>query len=87
MQAALGQTIWTQQCEKVWLCNNIADAFMWLTVSNRGAAKVNDAALRIQGITEEMKKTGCRADPQVAKTRIVAKKGIVVRLTRNCDKE
>jgi len=64
----------------------IADAFVWLTVSNDGAAKVNDAALRVLGVSEEDKKYACRADPQVAKTRIVAKKGIIVRLTRNNDK-
>jgi len=65
---------------------NIADPFIWLTVSNKGAEVVNDAALRIQGITQEMMNHGCRADPQVAKTSIVAKSGIIVRLTRNIDK-
>jgi hypothetical protein len=60
---------------------------MWLTVSNKGAARVNEEALHIMGVTETDRAVGCRADPKVSDCRIVPRAGILVRLTRNCDKQ
>jgi hypothetical protein len=64
---------------------SIADAFMWLTVSNKGAARVNEAALQLRGISPR-ESEGYRADPNVTTDRIVPRPGILVRLTRNMDK-
>ena len=66
---------------------SVSEAFMWLTVSNKGAARVNEEALHIMGVTETDRAVGCRADPKVSDCRIVPRAGILVRLTRNCDKQ
>ncbi len=63
------------------------DVFMWLTVSNKGAAKVNEEALRIRGISDADEEAGCRADPKISDGRIVPRQGILIRLTRNCDQQ
>ena len=39
------------------------------------------------GVTETDRAVGCRADPKVSDCRIVPRAGILVRLTRNCDKQ
>ena len=66
---------------------SVSEAFMWLTVSNKGAARVNAEALHIMGVTEADRAVGCKGDPKVSDCRIVPRAGILVRLTRNCDKQ
>ena len=61
--------------------------FSWLTCTNKGASEVCEAALRVLGVTEEELEWGYPCDPaSKSKLRIVAKKGILIRLTRNQDK-
>ena len=61
--------------------------FLWLTCTNKGSSEVCEAALRVQGITEEQLKAGYPCDPtSKSKLRIIAKPGILIRLTRNFDK-
>ena len=61
--------------------------FYWLTCGITGASQVCEAALRVEGITEEELSSGCPCDPaSKSKLRIVAKKGLLLRLTRNQDK-
>ena len=67
--------------------SSLEDAFMWLTVSNKGAARVCTEALAIKGVTKEDMAVGCRGDPKISDCRIVPRAGILVRLTRNCDKQ
>ena len=64
------------------------DIFVWLCSTNAGAAEVNKAALDLQGITDEDLATGYACDPaSKSDTPIVAKPGILLRLTRNIDKQ
>ena len=59
----------------------------WLTCTNAGAQAVAQAALRYNGITQEELQAGFRADPaSKCSIPILAKKGLVIRLTRNLDK-
>ena len=58
--------------------------FTWLTVSNKGAAKVNEIAMTC--ITAAMREQGYPGNPRVDNSGIVVKPGIVVRMTRNLDK-
>jgi hypothetical protein len=39
--------------------------FMWLCVTNKGAAEVNQAAVKTLGITAQDLLTGCASDPKV----------------------
>ncbi len=62
--------------------------FQWLTSTNKGAAEVCRAALRSLQVTEEELKSGYSCDPaSKSDLRIVAKKGLLIRLTRNLDKQ
>ena len=58
-----------------------------LTVTNKGADKVNAAALDLNGVTEAMLQQGYRGDPKVKAGNIYLKRGLQVRLTRNLDKD
>ena len=61
--------------------------FSWLTCTNRGAAEVCEAALRVLGVTQEELDWGYPCDPtSKSRLRIVAKRGVLLRLTRNFDK-
>ena len=61
--------------------------FTWLTARNRGAAEVCEAALRSLGITADDLQGGFLCDPQTkSPLRILARPGIVIRLSRNLDK-
>ena len=63
-------------------------AFLWLTCTNAGAEEVCAAALWVNGITEEDLEMGYLCDPtSKSGLRILARRGIVVRLTRNLDKQ
>ena len=62
--------------------------FMWLTNTNKGAAEVCEAALRYHGVTPEELATGYCCDPNTkSDLRIVAKPGLIIRLSRNFDKQ
>ena len=61
--------------------------FLWLCSTNRGAAEVSAAAVRYVGITEAELRQGFLPDPaSKSGHRIVARPGVLVRLTRNEDK-
>ncbi len=63
------------------------EVFTWLTCTNAGAADVCRAALSIQGIGDDELAGGYLCDPTSKSTvRILARLGIVIRLTRNFDK-
>ena len=62
--------------------------FTWLTATNRGASEVCAEALRLEGTTDEELQRGYYCDPATkSDLRIVAKPGVVVRLSRNFDKQ
>ena len=62
--------------------------FAWLTCTNAGASEVCEAALALKGVSAEALRTGYPCDPtSKSELNIVAKRGIVIRLTRNLDKQ
>ena len=61
--------------------------FTWLCVTNRGASKVNECAISLLGIHAGLLASGMFGDAKVAKGRIYVAPGVVVRLTRNLDKD
>ena len=66
----------------------ILETFSWLTITNKGAAEVCQAALDHEGITAEQLEGGYCCDPTTKSTmRIVAQPGLVLRLSRNFDKQ
>jgi hypothetical protein len=61
--------------------------FYWLTSTNRGASEVCAAALRCIGVAKEAE-TGHLCDPATKSgLRILARKGVLIRLSRNFDKQ
>ena len=61
--------------------------FLWLTTTNKGSAEVCEAALHGLGITDEELSHGYLCDPSSkSHLRILAKPGLLLRLTRNFDK-
>ena len=62
--------------------------FTWLTCTNAGASEVCLAALNMLGITRTCLENGYLCDPaSKSDLRILARPGIVLRLTRNLDKQ
>jgi len=62
--------------------------FTWLTTTNAGASQVCEAALELIGITRTQLQEGCLCDPSTkSKLRIIAQPGVIVRLSRNFDKQ
>ena len=61
--------------------------FSWLCVTNAGAEKVNAAALSLLGISQADTDAGLLGDPKVGAGRIVMRRGLYLRLTRNLDKD
>ena len=62
--------------------------FYWLTCANSGASDVCQAALSVLGISEEELLLGYFCDPSTKSTlRILARPGILIRLSRNMDKQ
>ena len=62
--------------------------FQWLTCTNRGASEICKAAIALQGVTSADLQTGYLCDPTAkSDLPIVAKPGILIRLTRNFDKQ
>lgn len=69
------------------LAEDAGEPFTWLTCNNAGASEVCEAALSLLGLSAELLKTGYYCDPNTkSELRIVAKPGIVIRLSRNFDK-
>ena len=69
------------------LASETGKHFSWLTCTNRGAAEVCEAALRVLEVTQEELDWGYACDPtSKSRLRIVATKGVLLRLTRNFDK-
>jgi len=63
-------------------------AFMWLTSTNKGASAVCEAALALQGISAADLSEGYLCDPNSkSQLRILARPGLIIRLTRNFDKQ
>ena len=61
--------------------------FTWLCVTHKGVRRVNEAALRAMGITAEMlEQGGYPGDPKVGAGKILLRRGLRVRLSRNLDK-
>ena len=62
--------------------------FSWLCCTNKGASAVCEAALDCLGVSQEERAQGYLCDPATKSTlRIVAKPGILIRLSRNFDKQ
>ena len=62
--------------------------FSWLTCTNAGASEVCAAALRLIGITQQELDQGYLCDPTTkSNLRMVAKPGVIIRLSRNFDKQ
>ena len=59
--------------------------FSWLCVTNAGAERVNEAALRLLGI-DDRDENLMYGDPKVNAGRINVSIGVMLRLTRNLDK-
>ena len=70
------------------LAEESGKVFSWLASTNAGAANVCRAALGLMGIRQQELAHGYLCDPTSKSTlRILARPGIVVRLTRNVDKQ
>ena len=70
------------------LGEDVGEPFVWLTATNAGSSAVCRAALALQGIRDEELATGYFCDPcSKSDLRILAKPGLVIRLTRNYDKD
>ena len=70
------------------LAESSGQPFQWLTSTNKGASKVCKAALAILGITKEILAGGHLCDPNSrSDLGILARPGLLIRLTRNFDKQ
>ena len=70
------------------LAEDAGEPFTWLTCANSGSSEVCEAALRFMGVSEDELASGYFCDPTAkSNLRIVAKRGIMIRLTRNFDKQ
>jgi len=64
------------------------EPLQWLTTTNYGASQVCEAALHCLGISKADLDNGYLCDPSTkSDSRIVAKEGILLRLSRNFDKQ
>ena len=64
------------------------DPFVWLCCTNKGASEVCEAALECFGISKDDLSNGFLPDPNSqSNLRILAKPGLLLRLTRNFDKQ
>ena len=70
------------------LAEDAGTPFSWLTCTNAGASEVCAAALKVVGVSTAALAGGYACDPNSkSELRIVARTGIVIRLTRNFDKQ
>ena len=60
--------------------------FMWLCVTNSGANKINDMALKVEGVTDEQRQYGYDGDENAKAGKMFIRPGLMIRLTRNLDK-
>ena len=63
------------------------ELFSWLCVTNKGADRVNRAALSLLGITEADLVRGYPGDPHMKAGNLCIVPGLIMRLSRNLDKE
>ena len=59
---------------------------MWLCVTNKGAAKINDLALTYTGVSEAQRKHGLPGDEKAGAGTMFIKENLWIRLTQNLDK-
>ena len=70
------------------LSADAGEPFAWLTCTNAGASEVCAAALKVVGVSAAALAEGYLCDPaSKSELRIVARSGVIVRLTRNFDKQ
>ena len=70
------------------LAEQAGEPFSWLTCANSGASDVCTSALSVLGISAEELASGFLCDPATkSELRILARKGILIRLSRNFDKQ
>ena len=60
--------------------------FMWLCVTNKGAAKINDMALTYEKVSPEERTHGLPADEKAGGGTMFIKEHLWIRLTQNLDK-
>ena len=69
------------------VAQELQSTFTWQTATNAGAEEICRAALRHHGISDAALARGFVCDPQTKSTlRILARPGIIIRLSRNLDK-
>ena len=74
--------------EGMQLEKTIGHPFVWLCLTNGGAREVCDVALRLLGLSSDASMHGSPEDPNVGECHFFyAHPGVLVRLTRNLDKE
>ena len=88
-----GERHWTQyslaSCVEygMQIAEETGKPFTWLTSTNRGSSEVCESALSIVGVTAAELDAGYVCDPASKSTlRVVVKEGILLRLSRNEDK-
>jgi len=70
------------------LADEASQPFSWLSCTNKGASDVCTAALSVMGISAGDLTSGFLCDPATkSDLRILARKGILIRLSRNFDKQ
>ena len=70
------------------LADQAGEPFSWLSCTNKGALDVCTAALSVMGICAGDLTAGFLCDPATkSDLRILARKGILIRLSRNFDKQ
>jgi hypothetical protein len=70
------------------LAEEAGEPFTWLTCTNAGASEVCEAALSFVGVTADELASGYFCDPTTkSNVRMVAKPSVVIRLSRNFDKQ
>ena len=60
--------------------------FMWLCVTNKGAATINNISLFYEGVTDEDRNHGLPGDEKAGGGTMFIKTGLWIRLTQNLDK-
>ena len=95
MSNYFGERYWSKQEHSLIDCvrygmqiaEKTGKPFTWLTATNRGSHEICEAALRVLEVSQEELAGGFKCDPTSKSTLpIVAKTGIMLRLTRNFDK-
>jgi ATP-dependent exoDNAse (exonuclease V) alpha subunit len=83
-----GRSLEACVAEGIELAEKQKEPFSWLTCTNKGASEVCEAALALLGHSAKELASGYLCDPATkSDLRIVAKRGILLRLSRNFDKQ